>query len=135
MTSTIRRAFFALMTVGLCGIAAPSVAQANTTAGVEREMAVVRVTIQQDDGTVLRATKATAWGQVAQFELEGHDLDLSVTDRRHLGMHYAHEGSEVDKESVDVTPRSRVVVYADQDVKVTVQVIPVKVQVHGESAQ
>lgn len=132
MVGFMKRAKLVLMTLLVCGVAAPAVARANTPSAVEREVAVVRVTIQQIDGQVLRATKATPWGEQAQFELGGHDLDLSVNDRNHLDMRYACDGSEVTERSVESRPRSKVVVYADEDVKITVQVIPVKVRVHGE---
>lgn len=132
MFGSMMRASFVLMALLVCGVAAPSVARANTPQGIEREVAVVRVTIQQIDGSVLRATKATAWGEQAQFELGGHALDLSVTDRSHLGVRYACDGSPVVDRSLQTRPRSRTVVYSDEDVKITVQVIPVRVRVHGE---
>lgn len=132
---SMRRVLLGLMAILICGLAAPRDARANTPRGVEQEMAVVRVTIQQDDGQVLRATKATPWGEQAQFELGGHELDLSLTDRSHLGVHYALRGSKVVERAMEARPRSRVVIYADEDVKVTVQVIPVKIRVRGQTMQ
>ncbi|MEM9452701.1 MAG: hypothetical protein AAGF11_00890 [Myxococcota bacterium] len=132
---SMRRVLLGLMAMLICGLAAPRQVHANTPRGVEQEMAVVRVTIQQDDGQVFRETKATAWGEQAQFDLGGHELDLALTDRSHLGVHYALHGSKVVDRAMEARPRSRVVVYADEDVKVTVQVIPVKIRVHGKTVQ
>ncbi|MCA9707779.1 MAG: hypothetical protein KDK70_18150 [Myxococcales bacterium] len=141
----MRRGLLALSFM-LCGLAAPRMALANTPQdaqptqpgveqGVEQEVAVVRVTIEQKDGKVLRATKATPWGDQAQFDLAGHDLDLSLTDQRHFGVRYTRNGSTVADQSLEARPRERVVVHTDADVKVTVQVIPVKVRVRSTPVQ
>lgn len=133
MFGKIRRTVFVTMAFLACGIAAPSIAQANTPRDVEveqaQEAAVVRVTIQQADGKVLRATKATSWGEHAEFQLAGHDLDLAVTDKHHIDVRYTRDGTKVANRTVEASPRAHVVLHRDADTKITVQIIPIKVQV------
>ena len=97
MAGYTKRAVF-LATL-LCGavFAAPEASAAETTpyATTEAETAVVRVTIQQADGTKLRSTKVVQWGAVAQFDLGGHDLDLEVTNKQHMTVSYTRDGAKV----------------------------------------
>lgn len=115
--------------------AAPEAAAAQSTPSstTDAETAVVRVTIEQADGTKLRSTKVVHWGAVAEFDLGGHDLDVAVTDKRHLSVSYSRDGSKLADKTMDAAPRKSLVVHDDAGSKVTVKVIPTRV--HIETTQ
>ncbi len=135
MAGHTKRAAVLLATL-LCGavFAAPQAQAAETTAtATEAETAVVRVTIEQADGTKLRATKVVRWGATASFDLADHDLDLSVADRHHLSVRYTRDGSKVADRTFDAQPSKSLVVYDDAGAKVVVRVIPTKVHIETSS--
>ncbi len=130
MHGHMRRAIFALMALVMGVIAVPQHASAaNVPRGVEQQVAIVRVTIQQADGTTLRATRAVRWGDATSIDLGRHDLELAVNDREHLVVLYTRDGDTVADTQLDA--RRKVIVHADEASKLTVHVIPTKVRVES----
>src|SRR5690606_17554826 len=62
---TLRALLVGTLTLG--AIALPIAAGTASAAAVEQQFAVVRLTIEQADGKVLRATQTVPWGQAATF--------------------------------------------------------------------
>jgi Cu/Ag efflux protein CusF len=123
----------AALCVGVMSAATAHAAETTTPQSVTHaETAVVRVVVQQADGKTLRATKVVHWGDVAQFELGGHELAFEVTDRHHLSMSYHRDGSKVADKQFDAAPRASIVAHDDAGAKVTVKVIPTKVHVETQ---
>ena len=136
MAGHTKRAAVLLATL-LCGavFAAPvaSAAAATPTSSTDAETAVVRVTIEQADGTKLRATKVVRWGATAEFDLGGHDLDLAVSDKHHLSVRYTRDGAKMADKTLDAQPSKALVVHDDAGSKVVVKVIPTKVHIETSS--
>jgi hypothetical protein len=132
MAGHTKRATVFLAALLMGAVAAPSVASAAATtpnSSSDMQTAVVRVQIEQPDGKTLRATKVVQWGAKAEFDLSGHDLDVTVSDRTHLDVSYTRDGSKVTDKQVDAEPRKAIVIHDDAGAKITIKIIPTKVHV------
>lgn len=128
----------AILTVGAVGASADARAATPVAHATQQKVAVIKITIQEQDGTVVRAPiKAVPWGDAATFELSSDDHQHIVELRPARGdgslavdVTYSRDGSQVSAQrSVAVGARRGSVVAKDTGAKVTVTVIPTKVTV------
>jgi hypothetical protein len=125
MVGRSMRAFLVFaITLGAVALSqSPSTVQA---AAAEQHFAVVRLTIEQADGKVLRATRTVPWGEAATFELgESHRHVVAVTpgDGQVVAVDYARDGADVLDDAQVQAHRGSAVVHSDATSTVAVRVL------------
>lgn len=117
------RALF-VFAITLGAAAAPVAATTAQAAVVEQQFAVVRLTIEQADGKVLRATQTVPWGEAATFDVgESHRHVVTITPGDVLSVDYARDGAEVLDDAQVRGQRGTTVVHSDATSTVAVRVI------------
>ena len=119
---SIRALFVFSITLGAA--VAPVAASTAEAAVVEQQFAVVRLTIEQADGKVLRATQTVPWGEAATFEVgESHRHVVAITPGDVLSVDYARDGAEVLDDAQVRGQRGSTVVHSDATSTVAVRVV------------
>src|SRR5688572_2630473 len=137
MVARFAHAVFALG-LGLGTLAAPSLATASTPGaeGTEQHFAVVRITVTQADGQVLRATQTVPWGDTAKLELAGknaHAIAIAVGEADRVGVSYARDGAVVLSEaSVKIEGRQSTVVHSDEAATIAVRIVRTTARVQSK---
>jgi hypothetical protein len=125
------------LTLGAFGASADAHAATPVAHASQQKVAVIKIVVQEQDGTVVRAPiKAVRWGDVASFELtsDAHRHTIELRPARGNGslavdVSYTRDGSKVaSQRSVAVGARSSVI-HKDNGAKIMVTVIPTKVTV------
>lgn len=120
---TLRALLVGTLTLGATAL--PVAAGTASAAAVEQQFAVVRLTIEQADGKVLRATQTVPWGQAATFEVgesQRHVVAV-VPGNGELAVDYDRDGAEVLADATVPTRRGSAVVHSDAASTVAVRVL------------
>lgn len=115
-----------VLAITLGAVAAPASSSTAQAAVVEQHFAVVRLTIEQADGKVLRATQTVPWGEAAAFDLgESHRHVVAITpgDGQVLSVDYARDGADVLDDAQVKGHRGSTVVHSDATATVAVRVL------------
>ena len=134
----------ATLGLGLLGmfatVAAPAVASADPTVEAStQKVAVVRVTLQEADGSIVRApVKAVPFGDEVVFSVQSdrHEHLIKIRPDSDTGtvraaVTYARDGSVIANDrQVEVDARNKVV-HADRGAKISVAVTPTTVHVQA----
>lgn len=121
-----------LVALGLLGSAAVPVASARTpepeAEAAEQQFAVVRLTIEQDDGEILRATQTVSWGDAASFDLSAgshvHRVSILARSPGQVEIDYVRDGGVLlEDASVATGGRRSTIVHRDEAATLAVRVI------------
>jgi hypothetical protein len=117
---------FLVLAITLGAVAATQLPTTVQAAAAEQHFAVVRLTIEQADGKVLRATRTIPWGEAATFELgEAHRHVVAITpgDAHMVSVDYARDGADVLDGAEVQAQRGSTVVHSDATSTVAVRVL------------